>query len=152
MVLHHSCSAPGPWSGSTGEMISSRAEVCVYLRGKPLSRVKLVGKWYQGALLYLEEPLPLFTAKLQPILYTLLLSLLLLLLLLLLPLPFIHCPLIRTLPHSRLPTHTLHILCTHTSRTTLFLKGATPLVQQWQLQMQKSHRQNLNPLLFHWSC
>ena len=28
MVLYHSCSAPRPWSGSTGEMISSRAEVC----------------------------------------------------------------------------------------------------------------------------
>ena len=33
MVLHHSCSAPTPWSGSTGEMISS-GEVCVYLRGE----------------------------------------------------------------------------------------------------------------------
>ena len=41
MVLHHSCLAPGPWSGSTGEMISSRAEVCGV---NPLSRVKLVGK------------------------------------------------------------------------------------------------------------
>ena len=43
MVLHHSCSAPRP-SGSTGEMISSRAEVSVYLWGEPLSHVKLVGK------------------------------------------------------------------------------------------------------------
>ena len=34
MVLDHSCSAPRPWSGSTGEMISS-SEVCVYLRGEP---------------------------------------------------------------------------------------------------------------------
>ena len=30
--------------------------------------------------------------------------------------------------------------------------GATSLLQQWQLQMQETHRQNLNPLLFHWSC
>ena len=44
MVLHHSCSAPGPWMGSTGEMISSRAEVYVYLRGEPPLHVKQVGK------------------------------------------------------------------------------------------------------------
>ena len=36
-------------------MISSKAEVYVYIWGEPLSCVKLVGK-YQGALLYLEEP------------------------------------------------------------------------------------------------
>ena len=35
MVVDHSCSAPGPWSGSTGEMISCGAEVCVYLWGEP---------------------------------------------------------------------------------------------------------------------
>ena len=39
-----SYSAPERWSGSTREMISSRAEVYVYLWGEPLSRVKLVGK------------------------------------------------------------------------------------------------------------
>ena len=31
MVLHRSCSAPRPWSGSTEDMISSWNEVCVYL-------------------------------------------------------------------------------------------------------------------------
>ena len=97
MVLDHSCSAPGPWSGSTGE-------VCLLA-------------W--------------------------LLSLLLLLLSLLPPLPFIHRPYICTLPHSRSPTHPSH--------SALFLKGATPLLQQWQLQMQETRRQNYNPLLFHWS-
>ena len=29
MLLHHSCSAPRPWSGSTGEMI------CVYFKAEP---------------------------------------------------------------------------------------------------------------------
>ena len=53
MVLHHSCSALGPWLGSTGEMISSRAEVCVYRRGEPLSCVKLVGKKYLGAFVFI---------------------------------------------------------------------------------------------------
>ena len=114
MVLHHSCSANGPWAGSTGETISSRAEVCVYL-------------------------------------YTLLLSLLLRLLSLLRPLSFIHWPHMRTLPHSRSPTHTLRTLRRHTWCTALFLKGATLLLHQWQLQMQETHWQNLNPLLFHWS-
>ena len=83
-------------------------------------------------MLYLEEPSPLFTAKLQSILYTLLLSLLLLLLLLLLPLPFIHCPHIHMLPHSRLPTHTLCTLRTYTSHTALLL--------QWQLQIRETMR------------
>ena len=64
-------------------------------------------------MLYLEEPSPLFTVKLETILYTLLLSLQLLLLSLLLPLPFIHCPHVGTLPHSRSPTHTLHAHLTH---------------------------------------
>ena len=105
------CWAPGQWSGSTGEMISSRAEVCVYLQGKPLSRVRQVGNKYQVALLYLEEPSPLFTDKLQPILYTLLLSLLLLLLLLLLPLPFIYCPHVRTAPSLSLSLS--HLTQTH---------------------------------------
>ena len=35
MVLHHFGLAPGMWLGSTGEMISCRAEVCVYLWGEP---------------------------------------------------------------------------------------------------------------------
>ena len=51
--------------------------------------------------MYLVELSPLFTAKLQPIPYTLLLSLLLILLSLLLPLPFIYCLHIRTLPLTR---------------------------------------------------
>ena len=98
------------------------------------------GKKYQGALLYLEEPLPLFTAKLKLILYTSMLSLLPLLLSPLIPLPFIHCRHARPLPPYK--------LYAHTSRTALFLKGAAQLLQQWQLE---THRQNLNPLLFHWS-
>ena len=52
----------------------------------------------------------------------------------------------RTLPHSHSPTYALR---THTWCTTLFLNGATPLLRQWQLQMQETHRQNSNPLLFH---
>ena len=48
-------------------------------------------------------------------------------------------------PHLKNLTHT------HTSHTALFLKGATPILQQWQLEMQETHRQNLNPLLFHGS-
>ena len=41
MVLHDSCSAPGPWSGSTGEMISSRSgnntrELCCIWRSRRL--------------------------------------------------------------------------------------------------------------------
>ena len=122
------------------------AEVCVYRQGEPLSRVKLVGKKYQGALLYLEEPLPLFTTKLQPIVYTSLLSLLLLLLSLLLLLPFIHCPHAPSL--SLAYSHLTNFTHTYTSHTALFLKGATQLLQQWQL---VTHRQNLNPLLFRWS-
>ena len=142
MVLNHSCSAPRPWSVSTGEMISSRVKVCVYLRGKPLSCVKLVGKWYQGALLYLEELSPLFTAKLQPVLCTLLPSLLLLLLSLLLPLPFsqarMHAPSL-LLAHSHLThTHLTHSPIPESSYATFTM-------------MQETHRQNLNPILFHWS-
>ena len=61
-----------------------------FLQGK--SRVKLAGKQYQGALLYLA------VAFIHS------------------PLPFIHCPQVCTLPHSRLPTHTL--------RAALLLEGA----------------------------
>ena len=95
-------------------MISSRAEVYVYLRGERLSCVKLVGKQYQQALLYLEELSPLFTAKLQIILYTLLLLLLLLLLSLLLPLLFIHCLHVCMLSYSLTLAHS-HF--THTNLT-----------------------------------
>ena len=43
-------------------------------------------------------------------------------------------------PHTHTPhTHTPHTHAPHA------------LLHQWQLQMQETHRQNLNPLLFHWS-
>ena len=43
-------------------------------------------------------------------------------------------------PSLSLALSHLRTLCTHTSRTALFLKGATPLLQQWQLQIQEAHR------------
>ena len=111
MVLHHSCSAPKPWSGSTGEVISSRAEVCVYLHGEPLSRIKLAGKQYQGALLYLEDPSRLFTATADYIVHFIAVDTTATFRFSLLSHSFTS---VCTLPHSRSPTHTLRTLCTHT--------------------------------------
>ena len=117
-MLHHSCSAPELWSGSTREMISSKAEVYDYLQGEPLSCVLLVGKImpgsfavFWGAVAY-SQPTAAYTVQLLP-------SLLLLLRLLHL-FSLIHSLSARTHTPSLLLAHS-HL--THTSRTALFLKG-----------------------------
>ena len=123
LVLHPSCSAPGAVF-STGEMISSRTKVCVYLRGEPFSLVSWSGNNTRvtshhlysqpGCSLYCT----LYCCRYSCYSFRFF--------------SLSHSFSVRMLPHSRSPTHTLCTL-----RIALFLKGA--------------HRQNLNPLLFHWS-
>ena len=122
MVLHHSCSWTVVGKHRGDDFLQGRS-LCLPLGWTPFH----VLSWSEN------NTRELCCISRSRRLY----SQLLLLLSLLLPLPFIHCLNAHTLPHT---------LRTHTSCTALFLKGATPLLQQWQVQMQDTHRQNLNPL------
>ena len=122
MVLHDSCSAPGPWSGSTGEMISSRSgnntrELCCIWRSRRLYSQPNCSLYctlyccryycYSFHFSFLPHS---FTKRTYARSLTL----------------------IRTHTLCTVHTHTLCTLRTHTLRTVLYLKGATPLLQQWQ--------------------
>ena len=160
MVLHHSCSAPGPWLERTGEIISFSAKI-LFSPSRWTPFMCWSGNNSRGFCCILRSH-RLYSQPDCSLYYTLWCC---------------HCPHVHMLPHSRSPTHTL---CTHTSHTALFLKGATPLLQQWQLQThwgnfffflskspllqkgvynsnvtyrnERTHRQNSNTLLFHWRC
>ena len=130
MVLHHSCSAPDRGREAQGRWFPPGPKFVLTFRVNPISRVKLSPS--PGRPRLYSQP----NCRLYCTFYCCRYD----------------CYSFRFSFHSLVLLHHFRSP-THTSCTTLFLKGATPLLQQWQLQRCRRPiiLKNLNPLLFYWS-